>query len=55
MLALGLGLATTIGVSYAMKALAGNTPAAATTDNFGTQGTINASGACRARSASAIT
>ena len=44
-LALGLGLATTIGVSYVMKALAGNTPAATADNHFGTQGTINAGGA----------
>ena len=44
-MALGLGLASTIGVSYAMKALAGNTAAAATTNSFSVQGVINASGA----------
>ena len=44
-LALGLGLATTIGISYVMKALAGNTPAATDDNHFGTQGTIAASGA----------
>jgi Putative phage tail protein len=44
-MALGLGLATTIGVSYVMKALAGNTPAATDDNHFGTQGVIAAGGA----------
>ena len=42
--ALGLGLATTIGVSYVMKALAGNPVAPATQDAMGTQGNLAASG-----------
>jgi hypothetical protein len=45
LLAAGLTIATTIGVSYVMKALAGNTPAATAANHFGTQGTINAGGA----------
>jgi hypothetical protein len=42
--AAGLGLATTIGVSYVMKALAGNEPAAQAADHFGTQGVLAAGG-----------
>ena len=42
-MAAGLGIATTIGVSYVMKALAGNEPAAKT-DHFGTQGNLQAAG-----------
>jgi hypothetical protein len=43
-LALGLGLATTIGVSYVMKALAGTPSEPARQDNFGTQGNLAAAG-----------
>jgi Putative phage tail protein len=43
-LALGLGLATTIGVSYVMKALAGTPSEPAKQDNFGTQGNLAAGG-----------
>jgi hypothetical protein len=44
LLAAGLGIATTIGVSYAMKALSGTEQAPAKQDHFGTQGTLAAGG-----------
>ena len=43
-LALGLGLATTIGVSYVMKALAGTPSTPATSNNMGVQGALAAGG-----------
>jgi hypothetical protein len=43
-LALGLGLATSIGVSYVMRALAGTEAEPAKKDHFGTQGTLAAGG-----------
>ena len=43
-LALGLGLATTIGVSYVMKALAGTPATPSTQDHFSTQGSLAAAG-----------
>jgi hypothetical protein len=43
-LALGLGLAASVGVSYVMKALAGTEATPASQDHFGTQGTLAAGG-----------